>query len=93
MKATGPIGRSLQCEVCGKDIRSCRNCRFYSSQASGECQEPQAAADPPRDRERANFCDWFSLDPKRCSPTAGQQREKDRLQARAAFDKLFGNDG
>ncbi|MDR0731671.1 MAG: hypothetical protein LBF63_08380 [Treponema sp.] len=93
MKAAEPIGRSLQCETCGKDIRSCRNCRFYSSASSGECREPQAAADPPRDRERANFCDWFSLDPKRRSPGAGQRKEQDGAQARAAFDRLFGADG
>ncbi|MDR2136594.1 MAG: hypothetical protein LBO76_08265 [Treponema sp.] len=91
ISAAEPVGRSLQCGSCGRDIRSCRNCRFYSPGASGECREPQAAADPPRDRERANFCDWFSLNPR--PPGAAGRAEQDRQAAASAFDKLFSTDG
>ncbi|MDR1445179.1 MAG: hypothetical protein LBI94_09910 [Treponema sp.] len=103
VSAPEPIGRSLRCESCGRDIRSCRNCRFYSPGSSGDCREPQAAADPPRDRERANFCEWFSLDPGLRSFGAGsgpgqksadmQKSEKDREDARRAFDNLFTTNG
>jgi hypothetical protein len=87
--AAEPIGRSLRCEKCGKDVRSCRNCRFHSPASSGECREPQAAADPPRDRERANFCEWFSLDPRFRSPGPGHKPEQGGDEARSAFDRLF----
>ncbi|MDR3247636.1 MAG: hypothetical protein LBT39_02515 [Treponema sp.] len=88
--AAEPIGRSLRCDTCGKDIRSCRNCRFYSPGSSGNCREPQAAADPPSDRERANFCDWFSLDLKFRSPGTGPKKEMGQADAaKTAFDSLF----
>ncbi|MDR2176496.1 MAG: hypothetical protein LBP20_00445 [Treponema sp.] len=93
VSAAEPIGRSLQCKNCGRDIRSCRNCRFYSPGSSGECREPQAAADSPRDRERANFCDWFSLNPALRSPGAGRKKEQDLREAKSAFDKLFDANG
>jgi hypothetical protein len=78
--------------MCGKDIRSCAHCRFYRPESSVYCREPQAAAELPRDRERANFCDWFSLDPKFRSAGPGQKKEKD-LAARTAFDNLFNPHG
>jgi hypothetical protein len=43
------------------------------------------------DKERANFCDWFSPDPKYRQKTAGDGKAKDAAaEARQAFDKLFG---
>lgn len=94
VKAAGPIGRSLRCEICGKDIRSCKNCLFFSPGSSGDCREPQAASDPPGDRERANFCDWFSLNPSLRSPGPGQKKEAERARsARSAFDDLFSAHG
>jgi len=92
-----PIGRSLRCNTCGKDLRSCKNCRFFlpsSSGASsrGDCRE--TSAEPQSDRERANFCDWFSLDQKYREKTAGQKNEKVGAGNSAdanklAFDNLF----
>jgi hypothetical protein len=42
------------------------------------------------DKERGNFCDWFSLDPKYRSKTTGHKKEMDKAsEARAAFDNLF----
>ncbi|MDR2479798.1 MAG: hypothetical protein LBD48_10870 [Treponema sp.] len=82
------IGRSLRCTQCGKDIRSCRSCRFFLSGARGDCSETNAV--PEADKERANFCDWFSLNPQYRLPTAGQHNDLDTAAAaRAAFDNLF----
>ncbi|HCC37941.1 MAG TPA: hypothetical protein DEQ14_10165 [Treponema sp.] len=83
-----PIGRSFRCVQCGKDLRSCRNCRFYLSGARGDCVESQA--EPPSDREIANFCGWFSLNPKFRQAGKGQDglREKSAA-AKTAFDNLF----
>jgi hypothetical protein len=42
------------------------------------------------DKERANFCDWFSLDPKYRSETAGHKKEMEKAKsAKAAFNSLF----
>jgi hypothetical protein len=83
-----PFSRSLVCAACGKDIRSCRNCRFYLSGARGDCSE--TSAERVADKERANFCDWFSLNPKYRSETAGHRKDMDKATAaKTAFDNLF----
>ncbi|MDR0300785.1 MAG: hypothetical protein LBI04_00535 [Treponema sp.] len=83
-----PIGRSLRCNNCGKDLRACKNCRFYLSGARGDCRE--SSAEPQADKERANFCDWFSLDKKYRLQSAGQlDQQKKSNASRAAFDNLF----
>jgi len=83
-----PIGRSLRCQNCGKDLRSCKNCRFFLPGARGDCRE--SGAEGQQDKERANFCDWFSLDKKFRSQSSGQTREQEKAGAsRAAFDNLF----
>jgi len=83
-----PFSRSLLCAICGKDLRSCRNCRFYLSGAKGDCAE--TSAEPATDKERANFCDWFSLNPKYRGETTGQKKDMEKSgAAKAAFDNLF----
>jgi hypothetical protein len=42
------------------------------------------------DKERANFCDWFSLDKKYRGETTGHKADMEKAKtARAAFDNLF----
>jgi hypothetical protein len=54
----------------------------------GDCSEPNA--EKPADKERANFCDWFSLDQKFRTQSAGQVKEQgNAANARSAFDNLF----
>jgi hypothetical protein len=66
------------------------NCRFFSP-SSRDCRETHAAdGGVPADRETANFCDWFSLDPKYRSATAGRKKDQDKAAAaRTAFGNLF----
>ena len=83
-----PIGRSARCDDCGKDLRSCKNCRFFLPGSRGDCKE--SGAEPQPDKERANFCDWFALDEKYRSKTEGQSKEREKAEsAKAAFDNLF----
>ncbi len=83
-----PIGRSEHCPQCGRDLRCCRHCRFYLPGSRGDCAEAQA--EPPSDKERANFCDWFSLDPKFRQAVSGEaKRVKAAERARSSFDELF----
>ncbi|MEO8606051.1 MAG: hypothetical protein ABI629_26005 [bacterium] len=57
--ATGErIGRRYACLSCGTDLRCCRNCAFHEPTANNQCREPQAERQV--DKERGNFCDWFS---------------------------------
>jgi len=80
-----PLGRSLKCPDCGKDLRSCKNCRHL--RPSG-CAESQAEKQP--ESERANFCDWFSLNPLFRKATAGERKSMNAAaSAKSAFEDLF----
>jgi hypothetical protein len=46
-----------ECAHCGADLHSCRNCRFYDTSKNNQCAEPQA--EWVRDKEAANYCDYF----------------------------------
>ncbi|MDR1785090.1 MAG: hypothetical protein LBR23_01305 [Spirochaetaceae bacterium] len=56
-----PVSRSEVCPRCGADIRSCRNCTFFLPGAHYDCKE--TVDEPVADKERANFCGFFSYDP------------------------------
>jgi len=77
----------MRCLKCGKDLRSCKNCKFFLSGARGDCRE--TSAEPQADKERANFCDWFSLDEKFRVQSAGNQNKEKENASREAFDNLF----
>lgn len=77
------ISRRDSCPSCGSDMHACLNCRFYSKTASKQCTEPKAEF--VKDKEKANFCEWFQ--PKR-ERSGATESEKDA--ARKALDDLFG---
>jgi hypothetical protein len=86
--APEPIGRSAVCEYCGKDLRACKNCRHVLGDTRGKCAEAQAES--VKDQERANFCDWFGLDPKlREGGKAAQSADGGSQASKQAFDNLF----
>jgi hypothetical protein len=80
-----PLGRSLKCLDCGKDLRSCKNCRHYRPSGCAESQ-----AEKPSEPERANFCDWFSLNPVFRNATPGERKSMNAAaSAKSAFEDLF----
>jgi hypothetical protein len=88
VKEEEPLGRSLRCADCGRDLRVCRNCRFYLPGARGDCAEPNAEI--PQDKDRGNFCDWFSLDSRFRSETVGEKAARNSAAtAKSAFADLF----
>jgi hypothetical protein len=83
-----PLGRSLRCAVCGKDLRVCRHCRFYLPGSRGDCAEARAEA--VAEKDRGNFCDWFSLDSRFRLPGSGARKARDAAaSAKSAFENLF----
>ena len=84
-----PLGRSQSCLNCGKDLRSCKNCRHYRPSGCAE-SAPGSSAEKPSDPERANFCDWFSMNPRLKEATAGEKKALNAAaSAKSAFDDLF----
>ncbi len=77
----GKVGRRDECPHCRSDVHVCKNCDFYDPKVYNECRE--VAAEVVRDKERANFCDYFTPRKSGLSP-------QDKAAAlRAAAEALF----
>jgi hypothetical protein len=83
VEGSGRIGREDVCSHCRADLHCCLNCRFFDEYAQNKCRE--SSAEWVSDREKNNFCDYFSF---RDSAEAGR-REKERQDARAKLEALF----
>jgi hypothetical protein len=79
-----PIGRSEECSACRSQLHVCRLCKSFDRARPKQCREEDA--EEVRDKERANFCDWFK--PRSGAfDAAGAAAES---AARSAVDALFG---
>lgn len=74
------IGRRDACLGCGAELRCCRNCRFYDPGSHNQCREPQAERQV--EKERANFCEYFSVGATGGVAAAG-------AEARSTLEALF----
>ena len=83
IKIKGKVGRQDTCPNCKRDLRCCKQCKFYDPNAYNECRE--VSAERIVDKERANFCDFFVV---KGSKKAGGSinRAKD---AKMALENLF----
>ena len=80
-----PLSRTDECHQCHADLHVCKLCEFYDASVSNSCREP--IANEVKNKERANFCDYFKIKPSAFVP--GDLAKRDA--ARAALDALFGN--
>lgn len=78
------IGRREECPHCRADVHVCKNCHFYDRNAYNECRETQA--DVVREKDRANFCDYFQLSTG--GKSNGPSKEDLKAQAEALFKNL-----
>jgi hypothetical protein len=53
------VGRRDTCPQCGAELRTCVSCRHYDPNVAKGCKEP--FAEVPRERDRANFCEFFQI--------------------------------
>lgn len=78
-----PISRHEHCRQCFEALHACRQCRHYRSDLNSRCLEDRA--DPPMNKENANFCDYFR-------PHGGafsRQRPQRSEAAQSRLDSLF----
>jgi len=75
-----PLARREECSKCHSDAHVCKNCEHYDPRVYNECKETQA--DFVKEKERANFCDYFKVAPL----TSGTQKQVD---LKAAAEALF----
>ena len=79
-----PLGRREECPACRTDLHVCRLCEFHDTSVAKHCREP--VADEVTDKERANFCGYFT-------PRPGVHRggpDPAAAQARGDLEALFG---
>lgn len=75
------IGFRQDCDQCRADVHVCKNCKFYDTGAYNECREP--SADVVRDKEKANFCEYFQAN------TDGKSAGDDKQSLLDAAEALF----
>lgn len=81
-----PISRQATCSKCFHELHCCRMCRHHDESASaGRCREERA--DPPPEKDVANFCDWFQ--PGKNAFQEGRTTAGEN--ARSRLDALFGD--
>ncbi|MBI2335697.1 MAG: hypothetical protein HYU97_02910 [Deltaproteobacteria bacterium] len=76
------VGRRETCAHCGWDLHVCYNCQHYDKSSYNECRETQA--DRVLEKEKSNFCDYFS-------PSQGDKKpgKDSTLDAKAKLAALF----
>jgi hypothetical protein len=75
------VVREDTCPGCDKDLRCCKNCRFWDPGAHNQCRENLTEYVP--DREKANFCASFEI-------RVGQPGESDEAaRAKARLEAMF----
>jgi hypothetical protein len=85
LEIDGMVERRDTCPHCNKDLRCCKQCKFYDQGAFNACREVQAQR--IIDKERANQCDYFVL---RGSKGVGGGGSATRVKdARKALEALF----
>jgi hypothetical protein len=77
------IGRRDECPFCSADLHACLNCTFHDRNAPKQCREPQA--DLVREKDKANFCDFFVF----AEAAGGVSASVEASAARKALDNLF----
>jgi hypothetical protein len=77
------ICRRDVCTLCRADLHCCLNCAFHDVSVSKQCREP--LAELVKDKNRANFCDYFVFAESR--PSRPSNAEVDRT--RKELDDLF----
>ena len=81
-----PVYRRSVCAHCGKELKICLNCEFYSPGSHWDCHE--TIPEPVRDKDKANFCDYFKVATKATKNRQVKKAENSGSQ-RQAFDDLF----
>lgn len=81
-----PLSRLDLCPSCNAELHCCRMCTHYAPRLTRGCDEDDAPE--VRDRETANFCDYFTPNPRAYAPAA----EEAEAAARARLASLFGDE-
>jgi len=81
-----PFSRYEECRTCNADIHACISCKNYAPNLADSCSEDRAEF--VQDIEKANFCDFFKVNPK----AYGKKDEAAATAVKASLAELFGEE-
>lgn len=81
-----PFSRYEECSVCKADLHVCLACKHYDPRINDACREDRAEF--VLDKDKANFCDYFKLNPRPFKP----KDDAAAVEARRKLAALFGED-
>lgn len=84
-KDTGLVekpGFRTECPHCSADLHCCKACTFYDTSAYNECRE--SSADRVLEKDRANFCEYFSV-----RENSAADKPDPAAEARKKLENLF----
>ena len=81
---TLPLRRLEECRNCHAELHVCKLCEWYSTAVAKHCREP--IAEEVKDKERANFCDYFKPRPDAYSSVPLDAAARAKMD----LDALFG---
>ena len=80
-----PLPRHEECPHCRAQLHVCRMCIFFDTASAQQCREP--VADLVSDKQRANFCGYFQINPHAFTASTDQAVASSR-----ELDALFGSE-
>ena len=78
-----PISRYATCSQCFNELHCCAMCQHNDPSKTMQCFEDRA--DPPLQKENANFCDFFKPSPKAHNPQSNLKHDAAHDQLNALF--------
>ena len=79
-----PLARHEECPHCRAQLHVCRMCVYFDTLVSQQCREP--VAENVSDKQRANFCGYFQVNPHACAGPSDQAADSHR-----ELNALFGD--
>ena len=80
-----PLSRQDQCPDCFVYLHCCRMCTYFDPGIAEQCREDDA--EEVKNKENANFCDYFRPDSAAHDP----RYVSEEARARSQLDTLFGD--
>ncbi|MCH7898922.1 MAG: hypothetical protein IIC62_06220 [Proteobacteria bacterium] len=86
-----PLSRQDECPECSVYLHVCRMCKNFDPTVPRQCLED--GAEDVTEKDRVNFCDWFSPDASAFDAVRKSQADSARQSLDALFDSGKGGEG
>ncbi|WP_166425911.1 hypothetical protein [Paraglaciecola sp. 20A4] len=78
-----PVSRREECSACRSDIHACKMCVYFDASNRTGCDEERA--EYIVDKERANFCEYYTLSSRAFDETKLDKQRQAKAQLAALF--------